>query len=114
MDFPIDAELHRRPRLELARSQEKEIGMLRRELTVPNSLGLHARAAAKLVTICTRYTSTVTVFANGRRAEGRRMIALLLLSATMGAQVAIEVSGADELQALDAVTRLISDGFGER
>lgn len=87
--------------------------MLRRELTIPNRLGLHARAAAKLVTLCSRYTSQVMVFANGRRAEGRRMIALLLLSAAMGSQVAIEVSGPDEQQAFEAVTRLISDGFGE-
>ena len=88
--------------------------MLRRQITVPNRLGLHARAAAKLVTLCSRYTSQVMVFANGRRAEGRRMIALLLLSATMGAQISIEVSGPDEKQAFEAVTRLISDGFGER
>jgi phosphotransferase system HPr (HPr) family protein len=88
--------------------------MLRRELTIPNRLGLHGRAAAKLVTLCSRHTATVMVFANGRRAEGRRMIALLLLSAAMGAQVAIEVSGPDEKRAFQAVTRLITDGFGER
>jgi phosphocarrier protein len=87
--------------------------MQRREVTISNRLGLHARAAAKLVSVCMRYTSHVMVFANGRRAEGRRMIALLLLSAAMGAKVAIEVSGPDEVQAVEAVARLISDGFGE-
>jgi len=88
--------------------------MQRRELTIPNRFGLHARPAAKLVSLCSRYTSQVVVFANGRRADGRRMIALLLLSAAMGAQVAIEVRGPDEAEAMTAVTRLISDGFGER
>ena len=88
--------------------------MQRRELTIPNRFGLHARPAAKLVSLCSRYTSQVVVFANGRRADGRRMIALLLLSAAMGAQVAIEVRGPDEAEAITAVTRLISDGFGER
>jgi len=86
----------------------------RRDLTIRNRLGLHARAAAKLVSLCSRYSSHVVVFANGRRADGRRMIALLALSAAMGAQIAIEVSGPDESEAVVAVTRLISDGFGER
>lgn len=87
--------------------------MQRRELTIPNRLGLHGRAAAKLVTLCTRYRSRVVLFANGRRADGRRLIALLMLSAALGAQVAVEVSGPDEEQAMTAVARLISDGFGE-
>jgi phosphocarrier protein HPr len=87
--------------------------MQRREVTIGNRLGLHARAAAKLVTLCMRYKSQVVVFANGRRADGRRMMALLMLSAAMGAQVAVEVRGPDEEQAIVAVTRLLSDGFGE-
>ena len=87
--------------------------MQRREVTVNNRLGLHARAAAKLVTLCSRYKSRIVLFANGRRAEGRHFIALLLLSASMGAQVSIEVSGPDETQAIVAVERLIGGGFGE-
>jgi phosphotransferase system HPr (HPr) family protein len=92
----------------------EETAVQRRDLTIRNRLGLHARAAAKLVSLCSRYSSHVVVFANGRRADGRRMIALLALSAAMGAQIAIEVSGPDESEAVVAVTRLISDGFGER
>ena len=87
--------------------------MQRREVTVNNRLGLHARAAAKLVTLCSRYKSRIVLFANGRRAEGRHFIALLLLSASMGAQVSIEVSGPDETLAIVAVERLIGGGFGE-
>lgn len=87
--------------------------MERRELTITNRLGLHGRAAAKLVSLCSRYTSRVVLFANGRRAEGRHFIALLLLSAAMGSAIAIEVSGPDEHQAMVAVTRLIGSGFDE-
>lgn len=87
--------------------------MERRQVTITNRLGLHARAAAKLVSLCSRYTSRVVLFANGRRAEGRQFIALLLLSAAMGAQIAVEVSGPDELQAAVAVTRLIGSGFDD-
>ena len=78
-----------------------------------NRLGLHGRAAAKLVTVCSRYTSRVVLFANGRRANGRHFIALILLAAAMGAPVSVEASGPDEKQAITAVTRLISNGFGE-
>jgi phosphocarrier protein len=82
-------------------------------MKIINRFGLHSRAAAKLVTVCSRFQSSVTVVVNGRRADGRHLIALLMLSASMGAQVYVEVRGPDEAKALDAVTRLISDGFGE-
>jgi phosphocarrier protein len=87
--------------------------MQRRSLTIVNRLGLHARAAAKVVTLSTRYVSNIVLVANGRRANARHMIAVLMLSAAMGAQVSIEVSGPDEVEAITAVTRLINTGFGE-
>ena len=84
-----------------------------RNLTIVNHLGLHARAAAKLVTLCSRYVSEVVIVANGRRASGRQFIAVLLLSAGMGVQVSVEAKGPDEVEAITAVTRLITTGFGE-
>lgn len=87
--------------------------MQQRKLTIVNRLGLHARAAAKLVTLCTRYMSEVVIVANGKRANARHFIAILLLSATMGVQVSVEATGPDEVEAISAVTRLISTGFGE-
>lgn len=88
--------------------------MEKRQVIVRNRSGIHARAAAKLVTLCARYRSRIVIFCNGRAADGRHMIALLTLSAAMGAQLVIEASGPDESAAAVAVTRLISDGFGER
>jgi phosphocarrier protein len=87
--------------------------MQQRELTIMNRLGLHARAAVKLVSLSSKYVSRVVIVANGRRADARHLIAILLLSANMGARVSIETSGPDEVQAMTAVTRLISNGFGE-
>ena len=84
-----------------------------RQLIVRNRNGIHARAAAKLVTLCARYRSRVVLFCNGRAADGKHLIALLTLSAAMGAQLSIEVTGPDELLAVTAVVRLIQDGFGE-
>jgi phosphocarrier protein len=84
-----------------------------RKMTLVNRLGLHARAAVKLVTVCSKYVSNVAIVVNGRRADGRHLIAILLLSAGMGSQVSIEVSGPDEVEAITAVTRLFNTGFGE-
>jgi phosphocarrier protein HPr len=87
--------------------------MQERDLTIMNRLGLHARAAAKLVTLCSRYASSVVLFANGRRADARHFLAVLMLSAGMGTAVSIKISGPDEAEAMRAVARLISNGFGE-
>ncbi len=87
--------------------------MQQREVTIENRLGLHARPAVKLVSLFSKYVSCVVLVFNGRRAEVLRLIAILLLSASMGTQVSIQVQGPDEKEALEAVTRLISNGFGE-
>ncbi len=87
--------------------------MLERKVTIVNRLGLHARAAVKLVSLCSKYSSSIVLVANGRLANGRQLIAILMLSAAMGAQISIQTSGADEAQAMAAVTRLVSSGFGE-
>jgi phosphocarrier protein len=82
-------------------------------MTIMNRLGLHARAAVKLVSLSSRYASNVVLVANGRRANARHLIAVLMLSASMGSVVSIRISGPDEAEAMTAVTRLISNGFGE-
>lgn len=87
--------------------------MQRKEVRITNRHGVHSRAAAKLVSLCQHYQSSITLAVNGRRADARHLIALLMLSASMGAQVSIEVRGPDEVKAMHAVTRLIADGFGE-
>jgi len=87
--------------------------MQQSEVTIVNQLGLHARAAAKLVSLCSRYVSNVVLSAGDRRANGRQFIAIILLSASMGAKVSLQIVGPDEAEAMAAVTRLISNGFGE-
>jgi phosphocarrier protein len=87
--------------------------MQAREVTITNRKGLHARAAAKLVTLASKYASSVMLVANGRRANARQFIAVLMLAAAMGSPVSIEVTGPDEAEAMRAVARLISNGFGE-
>ena len=87
--------------------------MQQRKLTIVNRLGLHARAGVKLVSLCSKYVSNIVIVANGRRASGRQLMAILLLSASLGAPILVETDGPDEVEAMNAVTRLISNGFGE-
>ncbi len=82
-------------------------------VTIVNQQGLHARAAAKVVSLCSRYVSNIVLSAGDKRANGRQFIAMILLSASMGARVTLQISGPDEVEAMTAVTRLISGGFGE-
>ncbi|HTO51347.1 MAG TPA: HPr family phosphocarrier protein [Burkholderiales bacterium] len=91
----------------------KGVPMQVREVTIVNRLGLHARAAVKLVSLCSKYVSNVVIAVNGRQASGRQLIAIMLLSASLGAKVSLQVSGPDENEAMAAVARLISNGFGE-
>ena len=82
-------------------------------VTITNPLGLHARAAAQVVSLCSKYVSNIVLSAGDKRANGRQFIAILLLSASMGAKVTLQIAGPDEAEAMAAVTRLISNGFGE-
>jgi phosphocarrier protein HPr len=87
--------------------------MQNHQIVITNPLGLHARAVAKLVALSSKFKSNVVLVANGRRADARHFIAVLLLAASMGTAVTIRTEGPDETEAMRAVTRLISNGFGE-
>jgi len=87
--------------------------MQQRKLTIVNRLGLHARAAVKLVSVCSKFVSNIVIVANGRRANARHLIAVIMLSASVGSAISIEASGPDEVEAIAAVSRLVSHGFGE-
>jgi phosphocarrier protein HPr len=82
-------------------------------VTIVNPLGLHARAAAQVVTLCSRFLSNIVLFSGDKRANGRQFIAMILLSASVGAKVTLQIAGPDEMEAMAAVTRLINGGFGE-
>jgi len=87
--------------------------MQQTEVTVVNALGLHARAAAQLVSLSSRYVSNIVLSRGDKRANGRQFIAILLLSASFGAKVSLKIAGPDEVEAMAAVKELISSGFGE-
>ncbi|MDI6839462.1 MAG: HPr family phosphocarrier protein [bacterium] len=87
--------------------------MLKNELTIKNTLGIHARPAAMLVKIAGKYKSNVILTKDGIRANGKSIMDLLMLEAEKGSKVEIITDGEDELEALDAVIQLINRGFDE-
>ena len=88
--------------------------MLTRVVSIINPLGLHARACARIVKISSKFRSTVSLHVRGRRASARNIMAVMLLTASVGTTVRIEVDGPDEAEAMREIARLFHDGFGER
>ena len=82
-------------------------------LTIINRLGLHARAAAKFVQTAAHYGSDVAISKGGKKVNGKSIMGVMMLAAAQGAEIEICTTGADEQQALDALTALIADKFGE-
>ncbi|MBT8468219.1 MAG: HPr family phosphocarrier protein [Myxococcales bacterium] len=80
---------------------------------VPNRLGLHARAAAKLVNLANRFESQIEVSKADQLADAKSIMGVLLLCGGQGASITFRVSGPDARAALDALCALVADGFGE-
>ena len=84
------------------------------EVIITNRLGLHAWACAKIVEVASRFRSEVSLIVGGRRASARSIITLMLLSASVGSVVRLEVEGSDEARAMREVKALFDSGFGDR
>jgi phosphocarrier protein len=81
--------------------------MKQREVVIGHRLGLHARAAARLVQLSSQYQSSIVLFrsdsANSVEADARSILSILLLSAGFGSKVAVRAEGVDEDQAVEAI-----------
>jgi len=87
--------------------------VIEKDAEIVNRLGLHARAAAKLVHMAGGFQSRVTVEKDGEEVDAKSILGVLLLAAAQGSQVTIRCAGADEQDALRAVTDLIANRFDE-
>ena len=85
----------------------------RRAARVPNRLGLHARAAAKLVDLANRYESHIEVGKDGHVADAKSIMGVLLLCGHQGCDLTFTARGADAEAAVDALCELVAEGFGE-
>ena len=87
--------------------------MQQRPVTIVNKLGLHARAAAKLVTTASSFSSDIDLAKNGQRVNGKSIMGVMMLAASRGTELIIYATGEDEVAAADSLEQLIADRFGE-
>ena len=84
-----------------------------RNFVIKNRLGLHARAAAVLVALTSRFSSSIMIRKDSFEIDGKSILGVLSLAAIYGTEVAVTVEGADSELAMEEVSRLIESGFGE-
>jgi len=87
--------------------------MIHKKLQVINKLGLHARAAAKLVQTAAKFESHIEISRNGRTANAKSIMGVMMLAASVHSWVEVTVQGNDEENAMSAIEALISHRFGE-
>lgn len=87
--------------------------MISRDLEIKNKLGLHARAAAKLVHTAARFKSDIKISKGDEEVDGKSILGILLLAAGLGTVITVKADGEDERLALEAVEALIDSKFDE-
>jgi len=84
-----------------------------REVKILNKLGLHARASAKLTQLASRFQSEVWLSRDSRKVNAKSIMGVMMLAANKGVILGIETTGPDETEAMQALTDMIEDHFGE-
>jgi phosphocarrier protein len=87
--------------------------LARGKFEVRNKLGLHARAATKLVQLASRFPCEIVVSREGQEANAKSVMGVLLLCGSKGTLLDVVATGDNAEQAVDEIGRLISDRFGE-
>jgi phosphocarrier protein len=87
--------------------------VIEREVEIVNRLGLHARAAAKLVNLAGTFRCDVRLVQDGQAIDAKSILGILLLAAGKGSRLVLRCDGEDEAAAAEALTGLIAERFGE-
>lgn len=82
-------------------------------ISIVNRRGMHARAAASFVSLAASFSSRITLRRDGREADGKSIMGIMMLALSSGSEVELCAEGKDEVQAHAALAALINDGFGE-
>ena len=86
---------------------------VKREITVINKLGLHARASAQLVKLAGTYASDVRLTLGEQSVDGKNIMGLMMLAATCGSRIMVTAEGEDAGQVVEMIDALFSERFGE-
>jgi len=87
--------------------------MISKELTIVNKLGLHARAAAKFVSLASSFNSEIHVVKDGKSVNGKSIMGVMMLAASQNSKITVNIEGEDERLALEKIQNLIAERFGE-
>ncbi|MEX0622775.1 HPr family phosphocarrier protein [Saccharospirillum sp.] len=87
--------------------------MIDEQLTIINKLGLHARAAAKLVGIAGQFESHIVLVKNGREADAKSIMSVMMLAASQGTELTVRIEGPDASEAWGALLTLVQNRFDE-
>jgi len=87
--------------------------MQQQEIEIVNKLGLHARAAAKLVTLAQTFAADIRVAKNGQQVNGKSIMGVMMLAASKGSKIELIIDGEDEDEAMQALRQLIDNRFDE-
>lgn len=87
--------------------------MISQPVTIVNKLGLHARAAAKLVSMASSFESDIEVQHGERKVNGKSIMGVMMLAASKGREIVIYADGGDENEALTQLCDLVLQRFGE-
>lgn len=87
--------------------------MIEKRLTIINKLGLHARAAAKLVTTASQFQADIRITRDSREIDGKSIMSVMMLAASKGTELQLSAHGKDEQAALEALESLINNRFDE-
>ena len=87
--------------------------MAERSVQIVNRNGLHARPAAEIVKAASKFESDITIVRDDLEVNGKSIMGVMMLAAEFGSTVMLKASGPDAEQAVDTLSRLIADRFGE-
>jgi len=82
-------------------------------VTIVNKLGLHARAAAKFVTLASSFASDIKVARNSQEVNGKSIMGVMMLAASKGTDITLIINGNDETEAIEKLSALVQERFGE-
>jgi len=87
--------------------------VLKKEILICNKLGLHARAAAKLVTLASEFSAEIFLHHGDKKVNGKSIMGVMMLAASRGTSLLLCADGSDEQQAIEAIEQLVNNRFDE-
>tara|TARA_B100000787_G_C16127999_1_gene265944 strand:- start:726 stop:995 length:270 start_codon:yes stop_codon:yes gene_type:complete len=87
--------------------------MIKKKVKIINKLGLHARASSKLTQLASQFSSEIFLIKNNKKVNAKNIMDILMLAASVGTEVEIQVSGSDEKEAIKRISGLFENYFDE-